>query len=76
MTDSGGRPYQSDTPGGLDGHRCGRLYGRLDGAAAARIIARGGYTHDRVFTEEATAVAAGDRPCAALRGCLSATGNG
>lgn len=65
LTDSDGRPYQSDTPGGLGGHRRGRLYGRLDCAAAARTIARGGYTHDRVFfAEEATAVAAGYRPCA------------
>lgn len=59
------RPYQSATPGALGGHRAGRLYGRLDCPSALRAIARGGYVRNRVFfADEATAVAAGYRPCA------------
>lgn len=61
-----GRPYDSAVPGLLGGHRRGRRYGRLDCPAALRAIARGGYLADRVFfRDEATARAAGYRPCAA-----------
>jgi hypothetical protein len=60
-----GRPFQSDVPGTLGGHRRGRLYGRLDCPAALRAIERGGYIAQRVFfADEPTAVAAGYRPCA------------
>jgi len=60
-----GRPFQSDTPGTLGGHRGGKLYGRLDCPAALRAIKRGGYRAQRVFfADEPTAVAAGYRPCA------------
>jgi hypothetical protein len=60
-----GKPYQSDTPGTVGGHRGGKLYGRLDCRAALSAIARGGYVKHRVFfQDEATAVAAGYRPCA------------
>ncbi|MFF9780027.1 Ada metal-binding domain-containing protein [Streptomyces sp. NPDC013978] len=60
-----GRPYRSDTPGTVGGHRRARLYGRLDCASALRALARGHYAADRVFfPNEATAVAAGYRPCA------------
>lgn len=63
-----GRPYESDVPGTLGGHRRTRIYGRLDCAGAARAIARGGYVQNRVFfLDEKTAVAAGYRPCA---GCM------
>ncbi|HEY1178357.1 MAG TPA: Ada metal-binding domain-containing protein [Phytomonospora sp.] len=59
------RPYESPRPGTLGGHRRGRLYGRLDCPSAARAIARGGYVRYRVFfADEATALAAGFRPCA------------
>ncbi|HEU4737614.1 MAG TPA: Ada metal-binding domain-containing protein [Solirubrobacterales bacterium] len=59
------RPYESDVPGTLGGHRRTRIYGRLDCANAARAIARGGYVQNRVFfLDEETAVAAGYRPCA------------
>ncbi len=65
-----GRPYASRTPGTLGGHRRSRIYGRLDCPAALRAIERGGYVRDRVFfAHEATAVAAGYRPCAV---CLPA----
>jgi methylated-DNA-[protein]-cysteine S-methyltransferase len=61
-------PYASSTPGTLGGHRADRIYGTLDCRGAANAIARGGYVANRVFfTDEATAVAAGYRPCA---GCL------
>ncbi len=60
-----GRPHPSARPGTLGGHRRSRLYGRLDCPAALRAIARGGYVAHRVFfRDEATARAAGYRPCA------------
>ena len=58
-------PYRTDVPGTLGGHRRYRIYGRLDCPGAARAIARGGYVTERVFfADEATAIAAGYRPCA------------
>jgi hypothetical protein len=55
----------SATPGTLGGHRRNKVYGRLDCAGAARWIAKGHYVKQRVFfADEATAVAAGYRPCA------------
>lgn len=67
---SDGAPFAGDVPGTLGGYRRGRLYGRLDCPSALRAIARGGYvTHRVFFADEATAVAAGYRPCAV---CLPA----
>jgi methylphosphotriester-DNA--protein-cysteine methyltransferase len=61
-----GGPFQSDGPGALGGHRRQRIYGRLDCKAAKRAIERGGYIKYRVFfLDEASAKAAGYRPCAA-----------
>jgi hypothetical protein len=60
-----GKPYASAVPGSLGGHKGNRIYGRLDCRAALRAIARGGYVRHRVFfPDEATAIAAGYRPCA------------
>jgi hypothetical protein len=60
-----GRPIESDMPGTLGGHRRRKLYGRLDCRSAAQAISRGQYLRYRVFfADEATAVAAGYRPCA------------
>jgi len=60
-----GAPYASGQPGTLGGHRRTKLYGRLDCAGAQRWIARGHYVRHRVFfADEATAIAAGYRPCA------------
>jgi methylphosphotriester-DNA--protein-cysteine methyltransferase len=60
-----GKPYDSDRPGTLGGHRRGRIYGRLDCPAALRAIARGGYVTQRVFfLNEEHAMSAGYRPCA------------
>lgn len=59
-----GTPYESEQPGTLGGYRRGRIYGRLDCPSALRAIARGGYVTQRVFfADEATAIAAGYRPC-------------
>jgi len=59
-----GRPYQSDVPGTLGGHRRNRIYGRLDCPGALRWIAKGHYVPNRVFfLDEVTAVRAGYRPC-------------
>ncbi|MFJ1601960.1 Ada metal-binding domain-containing protein [Streptomyces sp. NPDC088253] len=65
-----GQLCRSGTPGTLGGHLRGRLYGRLDCPSALRAIARGHYVKHRVFfPDEATAIAAGYRPCAV---CLPA----
>ena len=64
------REYESSEPGTLGGHRKNKVYGRLDCAGAARWIAKGHYVKQRVFfADEATAIAAGYRPCA---NCLPA----
>jgi methylphosphotriester-DNA--protein-cysteine methyltransferase len=61
-----GQPYQSATKGRWGGHRHSKIYGRLDCPTASRAIAGGGYVRYRVFfADEATAIAAGYRPCAA-----------
>ncbi|KAF9951787.1 hypothetical protein BGZ72_006764 [Mortierella alpina] len=58
------KPYLSAVPGALGGHRGSKIYGRLDCRSALRAIARGGYVRHRVFfLDEATAIAAGYRPC-------------
>ena len=60
-----GRRYESAEKGQCGGHKRTRIYGRLDCPAALRAIARGGYARQRVFfRDEATAIAAGYRPCA------------
>ena len=65
LTGPNGRPYDSLTPGTLGGHRRLKGYGRLDCPSALRWLARGHYARHRVFfADEATAIAAGYRPCA------------
>lgn len=60
-----GKPFASERPGTFGGHRRGKLYGRLDCRAALQAIEQGGYVKYRVFfLDEATAIAAGYRPCA------------
>jgi hypothetical protein len=60
-----GVEVRSETKGLLGGHRRNKIYGSLDCAGAARWIAKGHYVKQRVFfTDEATAIAAGYRPCA------------
>ena len=70
LLDADRRPYRSDTPGEVGGHRRSRIYGRLDCPGALRHLAKGGYVANRVFfADPAAAVAAGYRPCAV---CLPA----
>ncbi len=65
LVDRTGRIVESERPGTLGGHRRSKIYGRLDCRGALRALARGGYRASRVFfADEATAVAAGYRPCA------------
>jgi hypothetical protein len=65
LTGPDGKPYASDQPGTLGGHRRSHIYGRLNCPAALRAIARGGYVPHRVFfLNEQDALAAGYRPCA------------
>jgi len=60
-----GTPHNSRKPGAFGGHKATRIYGRLDCPSARRAIANGGYVTQRVFfADEATAIAAGYRPCA------------
>jgi methylphosphotriester-DNA--protein-cysteine methyltransferase len=60
-----GRPLESEAKGQWGGHRRSKVYGRLDCPSALRALARGGYRRQRVFfADEATALAAGYRPCA------------
>jgi methylphosphotriester-DNA--protein-cysteine methyltransferase len=60
-----GREVLSSSRGKLGGHRKNKVYGRLDCPGALRWIAKGHYVKQRVFfADEATAVAAGYRPCA------------
>ncbi len=60
-----GKPYDSTEPGTLGGHKGLKIYGRLDCPSALRYIAKGQYVKHRVFfKDEATAIAAGYRPCA------------
>ncbi|GAB1343027.1 Ada metal-binding domain-containing protein [Gemmatimonas sp.] len=61
-----GSTVSSATPGTLGGHRKNRVYGRLDCKAARRALGTGrSYEQQRVFfADEASAIAAGYRPCA------------
>jgi methylphosphotriester-DNA--protein-cysteine methyltransferase len=61
----GGKQVLSETPGTLGGHRRNKVYGRLDCPSALRWLAKGHIVRWRVFfADEATAIAAGYRPCA------------
>src|SRR3954454_8360370 len=58
-----GRPCSSETPGTLGGHSRLRIYGQLDCWSARNALGKG-YEKIRVFfADEATAIAAGYRPC-------------
>lgn len=61
-----GSPVISPIKGTLGGHRRTRVYGQLTCKVARRALGTGrSYEQQRVFfTDEATAVAAGYRPCA------------
>ena len=58
--------YESETPGTLGGNGQAKIYGRLDCSQALRAIREAPelYKKTRVFfADEATALAAGYRPC-------------
>lgn len=58
-----GETVLSDVPGTLGGNRRRRIYGRLDCRSAVGSLPTG-YARVRVFfADEATALAAGYRPC-------------
>lgn len=58
-----GHEVLSTEPGQLGGNRRGKVYGRLDCRSAVGAL-RTGYAKVRVFfADEATAIAAGYRPC-------------
>lgn len=58
-----GVEYSSELPGTLGGNRLLKIYGRLDCGSARRALPNG-YARNRVFfADEASAVAAGYRPC-------------
>ena len=69
-----GKFYESPRKGLFGGSKRARIYGRLDCPAALRALARArSYPRHRVFfADQATAVAAGFRPCAA---CMRAAYN-
>jgi methylphosphotriester-DNA--protein-cysteine methyltransferase len=60
-----GVQVESVTPGKLGGNARSRIYGRLDCPSALRALSQGEiYARSRVFfADEASAVAAGYRPC-------------
>jgi methylphosphotriester-DNA--protein-cysteine methyltransferase len=63
LLDAAGNSVSSDAPGLLGGNRRLKIYGRLDCPSALRALPRG-YARRRVFfADEATAIAAGYRPC-------------
>jgi methylphosphotriester-DNA--protein-cysteine methyltransferase len=66
LLDRDGQPYESPEKGQLGGHAGTRVYGRLDCPVALSLLRRGFEPKHRVFfADEATAVAAGFRPCGA-----------
>jgi hypothetical protein len=60
-----GHVYSSNTPGLLGGNGHMKIYGQLNCSTAIRAVAaRNTYQKHRVFfADEATAIAAGYRPC-------------
>jgi methylphosphotriester-DNA--protein-cysteine methyltransferase len=65
LLNANGRVYQSRTKGLFGGNARMKIYGRLDCPSALRAIRNGPtYARHRVFfADEASAVAAGYRPC-------------
>lgn len=58
-----GGEYLSERPGALGGNRKAKIYGRLDCKSAIRTLPQGYATQRVFFADEATALAAGYRPC-------------
>lgn len=66
LVSADGSTISSSVKGTLGGHRKNRVYGQLSCKAARRALEHGrSYEQQRVFfADEATAIAAGYRPCA------------
>lgn len=65
LLNTDGSTYISNAPGTIGGHKKLKIYGKLDCPSAQSYIAKGQYVQHRVFfADEATAIAAGYRPCA------------
>ena len=67
LTDEKGQTYLSPEKGALGGNGKGKIYGRMD-CPSANATLRGKYresyiSHRVFFKDEATAIAAGFRPC-------------
>ncbi len=58
-----GETVASETKGLIGGNRRLKIYGRLDCPSARRALPRGYARHRVFFADEATAIAAGYRPC-------------
>ena len=59
-----GKTYDSPVKGEFGGNRRTKVYGRMTCKTAGRYLAAGTYQRSRVFfADEATALAAGYRPC-------------
>lgn len=59
-----GQPHSSPVKGAFGGNRRSKVYGLMNCRAASRYLAAGTYQKNRVFfADEATALAAGYRPC-------------
>lgn len=58
-----GQETLSAVPGTLGGNRRRRIYGHLDCRSAVGALATGYAKHRVFFADEATALAAGYRPC-------------
>jgi methylphosphotriester-DNA--protein-cysteine methyltransferase len=63
LIEANGYSVASETPGLLGGNRRLKIYGRLDCPSALRALPRGYARHRVFFADEATAIAAGYRPC-------------
>lgn len=59
-----GEEVLSAVPGTLGGNRRRKIYGRLDCRSAVGSLPTGYAKHRVFFADEATAIAAGFRPCA------------
>jgi methylphosphotriester-DNA--protein-cysteine methyltransferase len=61
-----GQPYASPVKGLFGGHARTKVYGTMDCPVALSLLRRGFEPRHRVFfADEATAIAAGFRPCGA-----------
>jgi methylphosphotriester-DNA--protein-cysteine methyltransferase len=68
LTGPDGQEMLSPVPGTFGGNRRRRIYGRLDCRSAVGSLPTGYAKHRVFFADEATALAAGYRPCGTCMG--------